>query len=813
LNIPDDYALWPLIEIYSVGPDGTCHCPQGANCKSPGKHPRGKDWQEGGQDPADFRRGANIGTLTGEPAGFWVLDIDQAGMAAMRELTDANGPLPRTRVHQTGGGTYHYFFKMPDFDVTNRRGSLPAGVDARGTGGQVVLPPSVSGKGEYRALHVNPIVDAPGWLLDKVRPPAAGFNEPTEKPSPEHHVAQGEDDGFFAAVEPQPEHLAKYERMVIDSEVARLLAMTRGATDDLSAYKGEPWDQSTYEVACTLMQLARSDWSTLTMDEAALLVRANAPRDPGFDDARVEEKIASAIRSTEGKTRSMPAPPSNTSWMDEIGDTAPAAPQAPQAPREPLHSLTDVGNARRLVDRRGGFIRWSLDAKEWVAFNGKMWSNTGSDVIVQNFCIETIEEARAQEAPLWSDVPTEFFANGQPKPSPREQFIAWTQKSLFEARLKAMASTARSDARVAASMGDFVAQPHLLNTQNCVVDLRDGSTHEHAPEWMMNAIAGTDFDPDAKAPMFEKFLERVQPDPVMRDYIQTVAGYSATGETREQAFFLHYGSGANGKSVFLEIIRRVLGSMGQKVARDTLYSKNGQTGQIPADIAAMMGARLLTASETAAGRKLDDERIKELVGGEAQRARNLFSGFFDFKPTGKIHLGTNHLPPMESGGHGMARRLRVIPWDVRIPEAERTDGLEDMIIEREAAGVLAWMVRGAQRWYAQGRLVTPQRVIDRTEVHIEDADPVWPFIRERIIAGDPEIQTEFKVLVAAYVSWCDMHNIRPMSGPALSAALSERLGEDCRFKHPRTRASMFRVRLNLEAVPSVAPTNWMEQLP
>ncbi len=786
-----------MVAIYNVGPDGTCHCKDGRNCPpgSRGKHPKGP-WRDSEPLTADQVKG-NIAVRTGAEAGFFVIDVDQPGMTAMAALVREHGKLPPTRRHQTGGGTFHLFFKMPDFDVTNRRGDLPAGIDVRGTGGYVVLPPSRSGKGSYSILSDAPIADAPDWILDMLRPKA----EPA--PAPEPAAAPVERDA----------HLVKYEAMVVNKEIARLAAMSKAATPDGEGYSGEPWDIATFEVACTLMQLANSDWTALTVDEAAAIVMEHAPRDAGFPDARVSEKVESAKRSTKGKTRSVPSKPteSNTSWVDEIG--GPTGAPMPAADRPKLHSLTDVGNARRLVDRRGDLLRWSMDAEEWVAFNGKMWSNTGASVIVQNLCIQTIEEAAKQEAPFWSDVPDEFFANGQPKPTPRERFDGWCTKSLFEARLRAMAATARSDIRVAASMGDFVAKPYLLNTQNCVVDLRDGSTMDHAPELMMNAIAGADYDPDAKAPMFEAFLERVQPDPEMREYIQAVAGYSTTGETREQAFFLHYGSGANGKSVFLEIIRRVLGSMGQKVARDTLYSKNGQTGQIPADIAAMMGARLLTASETAAGRKLDDERIKELVGGEAQRARNLFSGFFDFKPTGKIHLATNHLPPMESGGHGMARRLRVIPWDVRIPEGERTDGLEDMIVESEAAGVLAWMVRGAQRWYAQGKLKTPQRVIDRTEVHIEDADPVWPFIRERLVV-DPDASTDFKAIVGSYVSHCELTNTRPMSGPALSAALSERLGEDCRFKHPRTRASMFRVKINLEAVPSMGGITgtWMDEV-
>lgn len=810
----DEYAGWPLIEIYGVGPDGTCHCPRARNCKSAGKHPRGDDWQTGGQDVSTFRARSNLGVLTGEPAGFFVLDVDVPGLPAFRELLDEHGALPVTRMHRTGGGTYHFFFKQPDFDVTNRRGTLPKGIDARGTGGQVVLPPSRSAKGLYEVGSRAVIADAPDWLLDMLRPKS---DEASDWAANAPAAMLAEESAKLAEVESkvdpaEAQRLLAYEKMVLDREIGRLDAMAIASKPGGVGYDGEPWDTTTFEVACTLLQMANSEWATLTREEVVDLVISHAPNDEGFTDKDVQEKLRSAARSTEGKTRNYPAARENLGgWLDAMdGDDSPARPAADQVR---LHSLTDVGNARRLVDRRGDSIRWAADAEQWVVYDGKVWRHEGAETIVQRICVETIEEAGRHEAALWSDEATEFFANGQPKPSPREQFRAWIQKSLFEQRLKAMSKVARSEPGLSTMMSRFTGPRHLLNVDNCVVDLRDGSTLPHSPDLYLSQISPTAYDPAAKAPLFQAFLERVQPDAAMRDYLQMVAGYSITGETGEQAFFLHFGGGSNGKSVFLEILRAVLGGgMAQKAERETFYSKTGGGAAIPADIAAMVGARMITASETAAGRKLDDERIKEFVGGEVQRARHLYGKFFDFRPTAKIHLGTNHLPPMESGGHGMARRLRVIPWDVRIPDHEQDKTLGDRIVETEAAGVLAWMVEGAVKWYAHG-LSTPQRVIDRTTVHVDDADPIWPFIRERLVVEE-DVQTEFKVIVAAYVSWCEGQNVRPMSGPALSAALSERLGDDVRFKHPRTRASMFRAKLNLEAVPAPGTTidNWMDEV-
>ena len=819
----EDYAGWPLIEIFGVGPDGTCHCSKGRNCRTPGKHPKSKDWQNSQRvEPSTFRRGSNVGVLTGTPAGFWVLDIDAPGMDAIGALIREHGPLPETRVHRTGGGTLHYFFAMPDFDVTNRRGDLPAGIDVRGTGGQVVLPPSRSGKGDYTVVRNGPILPAPAWLLDKIRPSdAPEYDEGGDLPGGITEVTNDTDEPIVVTPPPPREQSPrerKYEASIVAGEIARLAAMSAAATDDLTAYRGDPWDWTTFMASCQLVELANADWTALTVAEARDIVLEHAPRDAGFDDDRVEEKFRSAVRKVGDKAR--PAPVDNTSWLDDMEGPAPtaAAPAAAadQPGAHPRRELNDVGNALRLVDWHGTKIRWAADAATWVAYNGKHWDDMTAETIVKRLAVDTVAKALDAETDLHSPVVDEFFANGTDKSSPQSRFVEWMGKTKFESRVKAMVAMAQIDTRIETLMGDFDTATDTLNAQNGVVNLRTGALEPHAPEQMLKAIATTDFDPAAKCPLFESFLERVQPDPTMRYYLQTVAGYSITGETSEQAMFLHNGHGANGKSVFLEIIREVMGGMGQKMARDTIMSKGTQTGGVPSDIAAMVGARFLTASETAAGKKLDDERIKELVGGEAQRARHLFGKWFDFRPTGKIHLATNHLPIMESGGHGMGRRLRVIGWDVTIPDDEQDKTLKDKILATEAAGVLAWLVRGAMQWYAHG-LETPAAVRERTDEHVEDADPIWPFVHEKlhVLAEATGGGTEFGAVYGAYESWCEYNGQRPMSGKALSQGMVERLGHGIRFKDPHTRRSMMRVRVNLTAVPTVkAPSNesWMEAM-
>ena len=162
-----DYVArgWHVIQLYSVGPDGTCHCHRGKNCgkdgRSAGKHPIDDKWNAGEAPDADQvaemwakRPKANIGIATGTNSGFFVLDIDpeHGGLESAARLVAEHGRFPETRVVQTGSKGFHYFFQMPSFDVTNLDKWFTEngyeGIDIRGTGGQVVAPPSRSGKGD-----------------------------------------------------------------------------------------------------------------------------------------------------------------------------------------------------------------------------------------------------------------------------------------------------------------------------------------------------------------------------------------------------------------------------------------------------------------------------------------------------------------------------------------------------------------------------------------------------------------------------------------------------------------------------------------
>jgi hypothetical protein len=169
---------WRITPVYGVDAAGVCSCRLGASCTTPGKHPIDNAWQKrastSGADIATWweeHPDANVGIVTGAESGLWVLDIDpdKGGLASLQSLIAEHGPMTRTRSHRSGSGGLHYLFVWPDFEIRNSSGYLGPGIDVRGTGGQVVAPPSRTNHGDYGVIADLPPDAAPDWLLERLR--------------------------------------------------------------------------------------------------------------------------------------------------------------------------------------------------------------------------------------------------------------------------------------------------------------------------------------------------------------------------------------------------------------------------------------------------------------------------------------------------------------------------------------------------------------------------------------------------------------------------------------------------------------------
>lgn len=770
LNAHQTWALRHAARGFVVLP---AHLPTGLGG---GKVPISKDWQNSprltdeqiietwaGQKPW------NISVLTGPASGIFVLDIDpdNQGFETMKGLVAAHGKLPETYCVRTGSGGFHYYFQMPDFELRNSAGKLGPGIDTRGVGGQVIAAGSRSTKGAYTEVRPGaPILPAPTWMLELLRPKAATITLPTGP------VDVGVADS--------------YTERAVAANIERLERMREAATPSGSGYAGEPWDHTTYKVAVRLTELANSEWCSLTHDTVEAILLKHAPRDSGFTDERVLAKLESARTAKNGAG----VPPPRGGSVDDSslfeGFLSPAAAQEGDRPSWSMHSWDDFGNAERLIELYGERLRWVEELGIWLEYDGSRWVDSPRGG--ERAAMRMIEQLRTLEEPLYSEMTDPEDQRKEPK-SQRENFRTWLKTQRSDGFVKRAASSVKTTGLLDARTSDFDRNVDLLNVRNGVVDLLSGALMPHEPAQMLRRRADVDYVPTAEAPTWEAFLERVMPDQEMRNYLQRIVGYSITGQTREQVIFLHHGVTANGKSVFLRVIEAVLGDLSQVIPPKTLLVK--REDQHPTDIDRMEGKRFLQLSETPQGAQLDEALIKRLTGEESITARGMGKDFREFRITGKVHVVTNHLPHINHDEATM-RRLRLVHWGVTIPEAQRDKTLAARIIATELPGVLAWAVRGAQEWHEHGLAAPVAAKID-TDDYIASEDTFGQWISDCELVSKDGHFTATAEIYRSYSSWCAANGVTPMGSRSLGKELSRRGFASIRY--PGTGARGWQVQI------------------
>ena len=458
------------------------------------------------------------------------------------------------------------------------------------------------------------------------------------------------------------------------------------------------------------------------------------------------------------------------------------------AAQDDLILRTDMGNGRRFALRHAGNAA-HVTGWGWMTWDGKRWEpdETGAAVRMARETIKDLwrdAEQAAQEAArairdmqaaqdrgdkAALDLAKKRMAESEQR---ARDMLAWALKSQGAQRIDAMLKLATSEPEIAARVADFDSDPWALNVQNGILDLRTGNLRAHDPGARLTKIAGAAYDPGAACPTWLAFLDRVfDHDNTLIDFVQRAAGYSLSGDVREQTLFFLFGTGANGKSVFTGILQDLLGDYAMKTRAETLMVKHGDS--IPEEVAQMAGARFLLAAELEENRRLNEALIKDLTGGDKQRARLLYQKSFEFAPTAKPWLYGNHKPVIRGTDTGIWRRVALIPFGVTIPETERDKGLPGKL-SAELPGILAWAVRGCLDWQSGG-LRIPDVVRAATANYRHEQDSIGLFLSERCILA-PEATVTAGELYAAYTRWAEVSHERAISQRAFSQDLATNHG-------------------------------------
>jgi len=636
---------WRLIPLYGITEEGTCECPRGPECQSPGKHPRVENWKElATTDLQEVRRWLtrwprmNIGVLTGRPSGIVVVDVDRG------DPGPSNLP-PTARVKIRRG--YHLYFLYPKGVEEIRTTKVSGGVDIKGEKGYVVAPPSRYPGGEYQWEGELELAPFPLELLELVK-----RSQRVEVP--------------------------------VEGGIVRIPEGYRN--DHLTSIAG----------------YLRNNNNIHEEDIRVFLHWYNKRYcDPPLEKEEVDQIATGILRYPTG------------------------------------FPLTHFGNAQRLVHRHGQDIRYVPEVKEWYVWDGKRWMRDKDRVEVENRAKSTVKTILA-EASAENDL------------NRRAELLKLFKNSQSKRSIDEMIELARSEREVVTSIEKFDQNPWLLNLENGTLDLRTMEFREHRREDMLTQMSRVRYDPQARAPKWEQFLERVLPDPEVRAFVQRAVGYTLTGVTSEQVLFMLLGTGSNGKTTFLEVIRYILGEYAAQTGFDT-FTPRQRSGDPRNDLARLRGARLVTASEPRVGEWFDESLIKSLTGGEPVHARFLYREYFEYKPQFKIWITANNGPWIRELSAAVWRRIIVVEFPVTIPEEERNPNLAEEL-KAEAPGILNWALEGLKEWMAQG-LNPPEEVRAATADYLEgeeDTDPIARFIEEWCDFSDPDAFTPAEELYQRY---------------------------------------------------------------
>lgn len=411
--------------------------------------------------------------------------------------------------------------------------------------------------------------------------------------------------------------------------------------------------------------------------------------------------------------------------------------------------LTDLGNSKRLLKRFGHDIRVCTDTGEFFFWTEDHWALD-------------VKARRAREAAKMVAVAMnrefECLPESDETKELRKAFFAHTRKSQNRRSLENMVELAKTDPQVAVGIDEWNPNTWRINLLNGTLDARTSTLQNHSRDDLITTVSKFEFDPEADCPTFETFIKVIFPDRNLRRYVQRVCGYCLTGDTREECFFLLWGTGRNGKSTLLDVLAMVLSGYHVKARPETFIEKRDvENVNHLAQIARLAGKRLATVSETQESARLNEHLIKELTGRDEVTAREFYQGFFQFRPQVKIIIGTNCKPEITGANLGIWRRVRMVPFLVTIPEDEVDLQLREKL-RRELPGILNWMLEGCSKWLESG-LNEPEIVREATNEYQVDQDRVGLYLSERTVPNKKS-RVSATDLFQDHIEWLKCRNER-----------------------------------------------------
>jgi putative DNA primase/helicase len=662
------------------------------------KNPNRRGWQQERWTIADIPRcwsnGQNIGLLTGEPSG-WLVDVDLdcpeavkiAGRFLDPTLTGGRESTPDAHWWVRCKGIRSMTFEDLGGETV---------LEIRANGRQTVVAPSLHPSGERYIWSQSGLEFASVGaeaLLRACRELATAALVARVLPSGGRHRFGMALAGFLLRRGLEPEDVARIMHAAWDAAGFESEKAKRDAHADIEAIV-----EDTAEGLEEGIEVSGGP----TLDE----LRSGLPR-----------KIARYWR-----------------WNERNTDQPPPTTGADTGEGPARFNLTDLGNAERFVADHGSKVRYCGPWGKWLVYDGKRWAqdDTGQ---VERLMKDTVRAIYAEASQAGDS-------------QERKAIAEHAKRSEARKRISDAIQLARSELGIPILPQDLDRDPWALNVENGTVDLRSGELREHRRDDLITKLAPVEYRPAAQAPTFQAFLERILPSEALRWFLRRAVGYSASGEVSEEALMILHGTGDNGKTTLINAVLDALGDYAMEAAPELILAKRGSH---PTELADLFGARFVSARETDEGRRLAEAVVKQLTGRDRIKARRMREDFWQFDPTHTLFLATNHKPEVRGTDHAIWRRLKLVPFDVKIPEDEKDRELPRKL-QAELPGILAWIVRGCLDYQREG-LGVPEEVRDATEGYRSEMDVLAAFIDDRC-SVHPKASVGATPLYNAYKDWC-----------------------------------------------------------
>jgi putative DNA primase/helicase len=446
---------------------------------------------------------------------------------------------------------------------------------------------------------------------------------------------------------------------------------------------------------------------------------------------------------------------------------------------------TDLSNSERFVREHAGKLRFVGSWQKWIAWNRTHWS-TDLVGVAEHLAKGTVRTmlseastglAGAGAAFERADEDADLLQLAKERQQRATADLSWALESHSAVRLGAMVKLARSAPELAITHEELDTDPWRFNVANGTIDLRTGALRPHDPKDLITKIAPIEYDPSAKCPTWDAFLDHAQRgNSEMLEFIRRAIGYCLTGVIRDHILLFLYGPANTGKSTFFRIVHELHGSYGVRAPRSLLFASRGE--RHPTELATLHGARFVSCNEIDESATFDEALVKDLTGGENIATRRMREDFWTFRPTHKLAIGGNYKPRVRNFDDAIRRRLRLIPWVVK-PAIVDTQLFEKL--RAELPGILAWAVRGCLEWQRDG-LGEPVVVRDATDAYQDESDPLREFFdRHCIFAPDERIAR--RQLRFAYEEYAKENGAEPLGAKRFAAGLRLRGAIDVNVRH------------------------------